>query len=335
MAPRTRNGAAGSASPRRWYAKVTALAVAIVTLASVDAYLLVMRERATPVNVVEAVDRYRTSPSGPPRGSAPAHDADEGAGRVDTPPVDHTVGPRVDTTSTTTSPSVGPDVPNTSVDPNASRTRRAEGSSPPPLRPEPGVYVYATDGYEEVSLLNTRRDYPDETTRTIRHGEGCQWSMLITFLEEHEEEHSACSTPTRIDVLASSTSVTWFGHQQNNRFECDPPQRLADREAAPGTTGGFVCREGDRTTFEGTVTYLGEEEFIVDGEARRAWRIDVSSTATGEIRGTVEVDQLIDLTTGHVLWEHRRDELDQDTQAGTVHYSQDVTSSLTDLDPST
>jgi hypothetical protein len=201
------------------------------------------------------------------------------------------------------------------------------------LRPSAGVYRYDTDGFESVSVLGAQRRYPAETTRTVRHGAGCNWTFRIILLEEHQEEHVACSGPGILDLTQSTNDVRWFGLSTTTRFTCDPPIRHIDVAAGSGSTASFVCREGTDSTFSGTTAVLGEESVTVGGQTRRAWRVSVNGTFQGKTRGTVTASELIDQETGMTLFEQRVNDLKQQSLIGDISYRQEVTLRLRSLSP--
>jgi hypothetical protein len=300
-----------------------AIALALALILVADVYLLADDE-GTPVSVENAVERFRSE------GGAVA---DVGAAtpttEVAAPPT--TAAPPPPSSTTTTA--------RRAARPPASPAAAAPGGTGPPpasvLRPAPGVYRYQTVGFERLSLLGASRSYPGETTRTVRHGGGCTWSMRLVLLAEHQEEHSFCGTAKTLDATGNTTSVTWFGFASTVNLVCDQPLREADRGAPPGTTTPFSCRQGTDSTFSGTTTIGGEATAVVDGQARRAWRLDVRGTFEGQTRGTVVVSELIDQEDGGVLFEQRTTELTQRSPLGDVTYRQEATFTLSSRSPTT
>ena len=297
-----------------------ALAVAVVVILVGDVYRLVENE-ATPVSVETAVERFREEGDAvPDPGSPPT---------VEAPTVPSPSAPPPPASTTTTrgpaTPRPGPAVP-------------PSGEAPRPaslLRPPPGVYRYVTAGSESLSLLGATRRYPAETTRTVRHGAGCSWSMRLALLAEHEEEHFVCSSSTVLNVTGNTTKVSWFGFSSTVNLVCDPPFREADRAAPPGTSTPFACRQGAESTFGGTTTIGAEEAVTVGGVARRAWRVLVNGVFEGQTRGTVTVTLLIDTEDGLVLFEQRTSDLTQRSPVGDVAYRQQVSLTLSSVSPST
>ena len=298
-----------------------ALAIAVVVVLAGDVYLL-GRTEGTPASVETAVERFRLEGDAGTDAGLPAPSTTEAPAATTTsiPPA----------STTTTRRAARPP-----ADAGAPAAAREAGPPATLLRPPAGVYRYRTVGSESISLLGAERRYPAETTRTVRHGGGCSWSMRLVLLVEHVEEHFVCSTSTTLDVTGNTTNVSWFGFSSTTNLVCDPPFRQADRAAAPGTSTPFACRQGADATFSGTTTIAGEESTTVEGQARRAWRVVIRGTFEGQTRGTVMVTELVDQENGSVLFEQRTAELTQRSPLGDVAYRQQVTLTLSSLTPTT
>ena len=300
----------------------SALAVAAVLILAGDLYLL-GQKGGTPASVDNVVERFRQEPG-------------VAGDKAQSPPT--TVAETATTTSRPPTPSTTATTP-----PRSRPAADAAGAAPAPeasrpatlLRPPAGVYRYQTAGSESLSLPGATRRYPGETTRTVRHGPGCTWSMRLVLVVEHQEEHFVCSTTSTLVVTGSTTHINWFGFSSTVNVTCDPPFREADRAAAPGTSTPFVCRQGGESTFSGTTTIGGQESVIVEGQARRAWRVVIRGTFEGSTRGTVSVTELVDQENGMVLFEQRSNDLVQRSVLGDVGYRQEVTLTLSSLTPRT
>ncbi len=116
---------------------------------------------------------------------------------------------------------------------------------------------------------------------------------------------------------------------------CDQPLHEADRGAPAGASAPFVCRQGSEYTFSGTTTIAGDASMTVDGQPRRAWRVDIRGTFEGQTRGTVSVSELVDQEDGSVLSEQRTTDLTQRSPLGDVAYRQEVTFTLSSRSPTT
>jgi hypothetical protein len=302
------------------FVRLLLLAVAILAILGIDLYV-VSRPEGTAVTLAEAVDRFRAE--------APSTTAPEPAPATDVPRTTSTTASRQGTSSTA-APTTSRDRAATSTTPATTPAGRQSAASR--LRPPAGVYRYATDGFESLSIGGERR-YPAETTRTILHGAGCVWRMRILLLQEHQEEHVACSTERLFDLTSSSSEVRWFGLPYGSRFDCEPPIRHVDREAGIGVLGTFVCPAGSEGTFSGKTTLLAEETVQFEGTTRPVWRIRIEGRFEGNTRGTVSTTEVIDQETGIVLFEQRVNDLKQRAVLVDVAYRQEVTLTLLSLTP--
>ncbi len=301
----------------------TVLGIAVVLVLAGDIYAL-RRTNRTPVTVDEAVAQLRSE-------SQQSRD-EASTGPISTPPSERPAPTSTTVTALPLSPTTTRIAPTRPAPAEDSSPTTSQPHEPPILRPPAGVYVYRTDGAEELSIGGSRR-YPAVTTRTVRHGAGCAWTMELVLLAEHRETHALCSTAETLDLISSSTDVRWFGVSHLAKFTCSPPIGHGLRPAGAGTTLGFSCRAHDGSTFNGTTTYSGGESFEVEGQVRPAWRVSVDGTFVGPTRGTVKATELIDQASGHVLFEQRTNNLQQTALILDVTYHQEVTLSLVSLSP--
>jgi len=298
-----------------------ALALALAGILTADLYA-VTTTNATTVVVDEAVRRFRatpevatTAPPLPP--SAPPATSAVPTTRRTSPSTSSTTTPRTVAVGDGSGPGPAP----------------AQATAAGAVRPAAGVYRYATEGSESVSILGAQRRYPPETTRTVRLSAGCAWTFRIILLEEHQEEHTACSGPSTLDLTGSTNAVRWFGLDTLTRLACDTPIRHVDTAATPGSRMPFLCHEGGDSTFSGATTLVGQETVDVGGVARPAWRLSLTGTFEGKTRGTVTVSELIDRQTWITLFEQRTNDLKQQSLIGDIAYHQDLTLRLLGTSP--
>jgi hypothetical protein len=289
------------------------LAAVVVLVLAGDVYAL-RRNNTTPVDVGEAVQRFHQQPGAtggaePTTTSAPGPEPPAPIGST-------TVPPPGGVASASPPPVPAPGAP----------------VAPGDLRPPAGVYRYRTDGSEQLSIGGSRR-YPQVTTRTVRHGGGCTWTLEIALVEEHREQVSFCGTAQTLDLNASRADVRWFGVSYPSEFTCSPPIRHVDRAATPGATVPFSCRQSDGSTFTGTSVLGVVERVDVGGESRPAWRFRLDGRFEGKTHGTVAVTELIDQATGVTLIEQRTNDLKQSTLLGDVGYRQELSVTIVSVTP--
>ena len=88
--------------------------------------------------------------------------------------------------------------------------------------PEPGVYRYATSGWEDVDALSgARHDYPDETTITVTD-EGCGVRLRWDALRERRDEWRLCATELGIELQRDAIQYHEFFQQPElEHLDCD------------------------------------------------------------------------------------------------------------------
>jgi hypothetical protein len=320
--------------------------VAAVVILGLAGSVLATRDPSTPVAVDSAVERFRSPSPVPDEASGAARrDAVDpsSAGRApsgpsaDDPPAATPPGAATSDTAAPTepSPSTGP---GTSADGSATTSApkqptpsaSASTGAPDPQRPDEGVYVYATDGHDEVDALGGRRhDYPAETTVSLRWtncGVDTRWDVL----EERWDEASVCSEGGDRILRALTSYREFLGHGERQEVSCEVVSLPAD--AAPGSTSTGSCSGPSievsiRTTVveRGTVTIAGT----------RVPSVHVRSEATfsGDTDGSQVSDRWYHPETGLELRGRTVTDVDRDSHAGRVHYQERYDRRLTSLQP--
>lgn len=236
---------------------VPALAAAsVITIATGMFYV---RGGSTPVDVGNAIERFRTSTS---LAQAPAVTATPAA------QTETTARERARTTSRDVVRQTEPDA-----------IVRPQGRRP---LPREGVYVYETTGGDEVDVLGgSRHTYPSETTITVRHG-GCGLIERWDALEERWDERETCKTP-KGDALERTTAFHEFFRRADERtYTCD--YLAYPLNAQPGdlwtgrcVSGGSVVRLTGRA--------IGFETLAVNGTRTETLHVRVDVKLTGEQEG--------------------------------------------------
>ena len=87
---------------------------------------------------------------------------------------------------------------------------------------EPGVYRYATTGWEDIDALNgARHDYPAETAITVT-AEGCGVRLRWDALRERRDEWRLCPTEEGIELQPDAIQYHEFFQQpQLEHLDCD------------------------------------------------------------------------------------------------------------------
>lgn len=197
------------------------------------------------------------------------------------------------------------------------------------LIPE-GVYVYDTDGFEKTdALLGEKHAYPARTTITVTAA-GCGSSLLWRPVTGRSTRFVVCPASDGWELRTQDERHTFYGQTETTTYRCeDALVRSADESTREWDVS---CTSGS-TEETGTGTLVGRETIRVGGRAVDAEHVRRETTLTGETRGSTTHDLWFDPATGVpvqlVLVSHTAN----DSPIGEVHYDEDVTLTLTSLEP--
>jgi hypothetical protein len=286
-------------------------ALAIVALLAGNTFVLTQSDKATPVTLEQAVDRFRdTVPSTAPSEPGPA--ADPGTAPTAPPGQAAVSGSAAARTA-------------------AAPVSQAAGAQPfaPPVE---GVYPYRARGYEEISMGESRHDYPERTFATVRRQGGCRWEVRHEVLKEHVEHSVLCSEPGQVLGLESGTEIVFFGQRQGSTFRCDPPEVVARAGDQPGAATTTTCRaEEDQATI--TNTFVGREPLVIGGVTVDALHVISDGKVSGRATGTSKIESWVHPDTGLLLKSIRKVESKANAFGSTVTYREDASFELERLEP--
>jgi hypothetical protein len=288
-------------------------ALAIVALLAGNVFVLTQSDKATPVTLEQAVERFRASA---PSTAAAA----DGAAAAPGPAA-----------PATTSPGQAPAPDQRAV--RATATVPGQSAAAQPFAPPAeGVYSYRARGFEQVSMGGARHDYPERTYATVRQQGGCRWEMRHEILKEHVEHGVRCSEPGRVLDFEDSTDIVFFGQKNSSTFRCDPPQILARVGDQPGAATTTTCRSAeDQATI--TTRFVGRERLTIGGVAVDALHITSDGTVSGRATGTSHFDSWIHPDTGLLLKNVRTTTSRANAFGSTVDYREDASFELERLEP--
>ncbi|MDX1511263.1 MAG: hypothetical protein R3249_07940 [Nitriliruptorales bacterium] len=292
-----------------------------VVVGGTDAFLLAYAGDADEVALEDVIADFRSeaSPdsSDSPRPASPSDATDAPFGSpsaVPSPTANATEAP-------TGSPTMAP-TPRPSASPTNTGLRR----------PVPGVYVYATEGGESVSLPGGSREYPSETFGVVRHLDGCGWTMERKILEQHEEKSTYCSMGSQLLQSRYETTIEFFGAREKEILVCDPPVIQGDLEAPSGSTRTGSC-DGETVHSEGTATFHELTTLTIGGQEVRAMHVTIEGVSSGEATGTSRMELWAHAETGLPLKLIRWSESKTNRFGAGVTYTESVTFTLTSLSP--
>lgn len=217
------------------------------------------------------------------------------------------------------------------------------------LQPEAGVYTYAAQGTEQLSLLGTTQAWGDRLPVTVTTGagptgtEGC-WTIRFEFSTNHTQSTTYCPDDRVLEEVAGSTSQTFdFVATQVTdvtEFRCDPPGKLVKLDAEAGDSWKQSCEgsspeRGTAVTSAGTNTFLGVEQVEVGDETVDALHYRVDRTLSGDQNGTESIQYWFHPRTALPLQAVRNVTVASPSPLGDITYTEEGQYRLTSLTPRT
>ncbi len=204
-------------------------------------------------------------------------------------------------------------------------------ATPTPSGATPGVYVYATEGFEEIDALGgARHDYPATSTITIKAG-GCGTLQRWDVLKGRSTIWELCPGK-RGDLLRGSYEThRFFGNTEHTDYRCTATLARPAGDK-PGTTWPIRCRAGDKVeTGRGMV--VGRETIVVGGTRVPTVHLRQPLTLTGGSPGTSTEDRWVARADGLPVRIVAESETTTGSLIGDVHYQEHVELRLTSLKP--
>ena len=197
-------------------------------------------------------------------------------------------------------------------------------------RPAEGVYRYAADGGESVSLAGGSRRYPDEVYAIVRHT-ACGFVIEVQVLEEHLDRTELCHDGTTISLVREFKEISFFGQTDSGDIACHPAMPLVQWGAAPAPARPWDCRAGSIHT-TGTVGLVHTRPVDVGGRAVDGARVEWRWTASGRSEGG-GVHTWTFGADGLPLRIERVNDNTSDSALGRVRYEESATFVLASLEP--
>ncbi|HET6447502.1 MAG TPA: hypothetical protein VFG31_00220 [Conexibacter sp.] len=200
--------------------------------------------------------------------------------------------------------------------------------------PEPGVYVYASHGFEVSHVLGTRRHpYPAHTTIAVSATpSGClrtRWDVLAT-------RHDALLTCRRADgswrLVSQSEEHRFAGHDDRRTYICTPASDGLPARLVAGVRWSSRCAIAGTTTADaGTV--LGPRTLTLDGRRTRTVLLRTTTRVSGETVGVGTTFTWVLPTTRLVVRRTIANASTTDTLVGGVRYEERATLALMNARP--
>ena len=199
-----------------------------------------------------------------------------------------------------------------------------------PASPEPGVYRYATDGYESIDRPSSRHDYPKETATTIQATD-CGFRLRWQPLENRWDEMSMCNTEAGAFIAGMATHREFYGQENDTQYECS--RGTYAYRPQPGATWTGTCSDGDaKMQLRGRT--IGREAVQVGNETVEAVHFLVEGQLSGgDAQGTWKAQRWVDADTGLVLRLEAQTQATSKSSVGEVHYSEQLSLRLLSTTP--
>ena len=190
---------------------------------------------------------------------------------------------------------------------------------------DPGLYTYATTGFEEIDALGGAR----RAFLTLQPG-GCGTIARWTALEERWDEHELCRSPGGFDAAAYNSFHEWFGQSDLQEFSCGP--RGVPAIPLEAGSWSYECANDARTeVFE--VEALTDQAWTVGGDAVDAVLVRIRSTLSGESTGSSKSETWYLPGTSLILFRNSFRTSVNESPIGDVTYTEDYQMNLVSLTP--
>jgi hypothetical protein len=212
------------------------------------------------------------------------------------------------------------------------RSTAAPSAKPAANGPDAGVYLYATQGYEDTNALGgARHDYPAESPVTVQQS-GCGWSERWQPLDQRWDEWTLCPSSGGVYGSHFTTFHEFFKKTQQQDLDCSPSNFFAPVDAHAGQSWWASC-SGSPGTVQGTTSVVGFETLTIGGTAVRSLHIHFDLQFSGSNRGRGLQDRWQDATTGLLLKLVTDLDLQSSSPFGDVHYGEHYHLDLSSLRP--
>ena len=198
---------------------------------------------------------------------------------------------------------------------------------------EPGVYVYATDGYEETDALSGQRhDYPSQTTITASRHE-CGYRFRWQPLEERWDQSDTCRNAKGIVLERFAIYHEFFHRGATEDFALDDNAVVLPNDPVAGDDWRWQGTSND-SAIDTLTTVIGFETIDVGGRRVRTVHLRYETAMSGANAGTQIQDRWHTFDTGLLI--RLINAVDAKVEVpfgGTANYKERYRIDLTSLSP--
>jgi hypothetical protein len=195
--------------------------------------------------------------------------------------------------------------------------------------PSPGVYTYATNGGEGLSLLGVQRSFPPDSSMVVTDGTCAKVSWVP--IEQHTEDTTVCPAAAgSYDVPQLVTDESIAGSTTTSSISCPATAYLLPPGATTGERWSATCALASPTEKVGLVgQVVGPATLDVRGQAVGVEHVRITLTFKGAQQGTNPTDYWIVPSSGLIV----REKEVVDVTSGGVRYNESMKTALRSLQP--
>jgi hypothetical protein len=209
-------------------------------------------------------------------------------------------------------------------------TATADATSPIP----PGVYVYATDGYETTdALTGVMHHYPRRSTIAVTAAD-CGITLTWRVLEGRSTTWTFCHTGAGWELRSQDERHTFYGSTETTTYTCDDTPVLPAQHTV-GQSWPVECATEDATE-TGVARIVARrpwQPLAGGGRKRSSVLVRKLTGFSGAIRGTARYGFWFDEASGLPVRIDMTSRTTNDSPVGDVHYREDVVLRLLSLVP--
>ncbi len=197
--------------------------------------------------------------------------------------------------------------------------------------PPPGVYTYATVGQESLDgPLTESHSYPSESAITITPSD-CGFDWRWDVFERRSDINSWCWINGDLLESKSTTDHIFFKVHDKRTFVCEPIAVVLPSDLA--TTLSSTTCTGSDTVNAHTAQITGAEKLSVGSDTVDTVVVTFKDVAGKKSSGISTVTLWLRPSDGLIIKMNRVADIKNDSIIGAIHYTENITLTLTSLTP--
>jgi len=147
--------------------------------------------------------------------------------------------------------------------------------------PQPGVYSFQTQGYEDIEGL--RRDLPSESQRIVTRDDATTWTYHHIFSDQKEEWYRVTLSDRGIYLLSLRSRVSFGPFNDDTAIRFNPPLLFVKLPFKLGQQWQGTWSGNTSGTYTGHI--LDQTTIQVGSEDVEAWECEIQAHLQGDIQG--------------------------------------------------